>query len=94
MILDNLYASEIRFSIVTEWDAGYRVRLGSEYGGFAATPTVNTFAQAYEWLVHRLGRTVEAEGCLTYAYYFPGREKPWDSNRAARQPSPRPSHRT
>ena len=23
MILDNLYASEIRFSIVTEWDAGY-----------------------------------------------------------------------
>ena len=25
MILDNLYASEIRFSIVTEWDAGYRV---------------------------------------------------------------------
>ena len=43
MILDNLYASEIRFSIVTEWDAGYRVRLGSEYGGFAATATVNTF---------------------------------------------------
>jgi hypothetical protein len=50
MILDNLYASEIRFSIVTEWDAGYRVRLGSEYGGFAATATVNTFAEAYERL--------------------------------------------
>ena len=32
MILDNLYASEISFSIVAEWDAGYRVRLGSEYG--------------------------------------------------------------
>jgi hypothetical protein len=70
MILDDLYAGEISFSIVAEWDAGYRMRLGSEYGGFAATPTVNTFAQAYEWLVHRLGRTVEAEGCLTYAYYF------------------------
>ena len=47
MILDNLYASEIRFSIVTEWDAGYRVRPGSEYGGFAATATVNTFADAF-----------------------------------------------
>ena len=47
MILDNLYASEIRFSIVTEWDAGYRVRPGSEYGGFAATATVNTFAAAF-----------------------------------------------
>ena len=46
MILDNLYASEIRFSIVTEWDAGNRVRLGSEYGGFAATATVSTFAEA------------------------------------------------
>jgi len=50
MILDNLYVSEIRFSIVTEWDAGYRLRLGSEYGGFAATATVNTFAEAYERL--------------------------------------------
>ena len=37
MIVDNLYASEIRFSIVTEWHAGYRLRPGSEYGGFAAT---------------------------------------------------------
>ena len=35
MILDNLYASEIRFSIVTEWDA------------VAATATVNTFADAF-----------------------------------------------
>ncbi len=52
MILDDLTPARLVSRSSQAWNAGYRVRLGCEYGGFAATATVNTFAEAYEWLGH------------------------------------------
>ena len=49
MTLDDLYASEINFKIATDWDAGWSVALGHDYGGFVAE-TVATFDEACEWL--------------------------------------------
>ena len=50
MILDDLYASEINFRIEADWDAGYRVELGTDHSGYVARTTVGTFDQACEWL--------------------------------------------
>jgi hypothetical protein len=50
MILDDLYASEIDFRIATNWDAGWSVALGNEYGGFVAETNVDSFDGACEWL--------------------------------------------
>jgi hypothetical protein len=49
-ILKDLYDSEINFSIVTFWDAGFNVKLGDQINGFEAETTVYTFAEAVEWL--------------------------------------------
>jgi hypothetical protein len=49
-ILQDLYDSEINFTIVTFWDAGFEVKLGDQLNGFAATGWVNNFSEAVEWL--------------------------------------------
>jgi hypothetical protein len=48
MILDDLYKSEINFKIATDWDAGWNVSLGNEYGGFVAETSVRTFDEALQ----------------------------------------------
>ncbi|AWM02580.1 hypothetical protein [Bradyrhizobium amphicarpaeae] len=49
-ILQDLYDSEINFTIITFWDAGFEIKLGDELNGFAATGRVNNFSEAVEWL--------------------------------------------
>lgn len=49
-ILQDLYDSEINFTIATFWDAGFRVMLGDDMNGFAAETRVKTFNEAVQWL--------------------------------------------
>ena len=49
-ILQDLYDSEINFSIVTFWDDGFRVKLGDELNGFVASGRADALANAVEWL--------------------------------------------
>jgi hypothetical protein len=49
-IIQDLYDSEINFSIVTFWDAGFQVRLGDDINGFGAKGNAEDFACAVEWL--------------------------------------------
>ncbi|MCK1358934.1 hypothetical protein [Bradyrhizobium sp. 199] len=48
--LQDLYDSEVNFAIAAFWDAGFQVKIGDELHGFAASETVDNFAQAIEWL--------------------------------------------
>jgi hypothetical protein len=50
MILQDLYDSEINFSIVTFWDSGITVKLGDDMNGFVAVGGAQYFADAIEWL--------------------------------------------
>lgn len=49
-IFQKLYDSEINFSISTFWDGGFTVKLGDDLNGWAEEETVDTFAEAEEWL--------------------------------------------
>lgn len=50
IILQDLYDSEINFSIVVFWDAGFQVALGDDFNGYEAKGTAENFASAIEWL--------------------------------------------
>jgi len=49
-ILQNLYDSEINFSIQTFWDGGFDVKLGDHMNGFSASTTVETAEEIIDWL--------------------------------------------
>jgi hypothetical protein len=53
IILQDLYDSEINFSIVTFWDNGFEVKLGDDLNGFVASAHAAQFANAVEWLMVR-----------------------------------------
>jgi hypothetical protein len=48
--LQQLYNSEINFSISTFWDNGFFVRLGDRLNGYPAQANVATFDEAVTWL--------------------------------------------
>ena len=50
IVLDQLYASEINFSLSCLWDGGIDVKLGDEMAGFDAETNVRTSAEAAQWL--------------------------------------------
>lgn len=49
-VLQDLYDSEINFTIAAFRDAGFRVLLGDDLNGFAAETRVRTFTEAVQWL--------------------------------------------
>ncbi|MDN5001260.1 hypothetical protein ACFQZO_10225 [Bradyrhizobium sp. GCM10027634] len=49
-LLQDLYNSEINYTIATFWDAGFRVLLGDDLNGFVAETRVPTFTDAAQWL--------------------------------------------
>ena len=51
-VLQDLYHSEINFSVSTFWDEGFTVRLGDEMNGYVAETTVNRWGQVEPWLTH------------------------------------------
>jgi hypothetical protein len=67
-ILQDLYDSEINFSIVAVWDSGFEVKLGDEVNGFAASGRAFVFADAVEWLrVRAIENFPQSEFARTYA---------------------------
>jgi hypothetical protein len=50
VILQDLYDSEINYTVSTFWDAGFRVMLGDDMNGFVAENRVQTFTEAVQWL--------------------------------------------
>lgn len=52
-VLQDLYDSEINFSIVAFWNGGFQVKLGDEANGFVAAGRADNFADAVEWLLVR-----------------------------------------
>jgi len=46
IILQDLYDSEINFSISSFWDAGFEVKLGDDLNGFVASGIAKTFDEA------------------------------------------------
>ena len=64
MILQDLYDSEINFSITTFWDSGFQVKLGDELNGFVASGCAMEFSNVVEWL---LVRAVEKYPDSTFA---------------------------
>jgi len=53
IILQDLYDSEINFSIATFWDNGFEVKLGDDMNGFVASGNAAQFSNAVEWLMVR-----------------------------------------
>lgn len=49
-VFQDLYDSEINFSISTMWDGGFDVKLGDDINGFKAETTVNRFGEVEPWL--------------------------------------------
>jgi hypothetical protein len=49
-VFQELYDSEINFSISTFWDGGFDVKLGDEMNGFRAETSVWTWAEVETWL--------------------------------------------
>ena len=49
-VLQDLYHSEINFSVSTFWDGGFDVKLGDGVNGFKAETTVNRFGEIEPWL--------------------------------------------
>lgn len=49
-VFQDLYDSEINFSISTFWDGGIRVQLGDEMNGFLSETSVDRWGQVEPWL--------------------------------------------
>ncbi len=49
-ILNELYLSEINFSIESFWHGGFHVRLGDGYNGYKDEANMETLEDAEEWL--------------------------------------------
>lgn len=49
-VMQDLYSSEINFSISTMWDGGFDVQLGDVMNGFVAETNVNRFGMVEPWL--------------------------------------------
>ena len=49
-IPQQLYESEINFSISCFWDGGFTVKLGDDMNGFGAERQAQTYADALAWL--------------------------------------------
>jgi len=52
--LEKIYSSEINFVIISEWDIGFRIKLGSEMNGFVAETTEDTLIKAITWLIDQV----------------------------------------
>lgn len=50
-VFQDLYDSEINFSISTMWDGGFDVALGDDMNGFKAKTTVSRFSEIEPWLI-------------------------------------------
>ncbi len=49
-IIQDLYDSEINFSIHTFWDAGFTVKIGDTINGFTDEMDCDNFIQCVDWL--------------------------------------------
>lgn len=49
-ILQDLYHSEINFSVSTVWDGGFDVKLGDEFNGFRAEGNFDRWGEVEPWL--------------------------------------------
>jgi hypothetical protein len=49
-VLQDLYHSEINFSISTFWDGGFDVKLGDPANGYVAETTVDRWGMVEPWL--------------------------------------------
>ncbi len=49
--LQDLYDSELNFTVSTLWDGGFQVKLGDEMNGFVAEATFWHWGQVEQWLV-------------------------------------------
>jgi hypothetical protein len=50
--LQDLYASEINFTVSSFWDCGFRWKLGDDVNGFVAEGSAATFERAVSDLAH------------------------------------------
>lgn len=50
-VIQDLYDSEINFSLEVFWDAGFEIRLGDTKNGFPAHTRVRTWADVEAWLI-------------------------------------------
>lgn len=50
-VVQDLYHSEINFSVSTFWDQGYEVKLGDHMNGFVAETNVDRWGQVEPWLM-------------------------------------------
>lgn len=50
-ILQQLYNSEINFSISTFWDGGFDFKLGDEMNGFVKEANFRSFEEGIAWLI-------------------------------------------
>lgn len=49
-IMQDLYHSEINFSVSTFWDGGFDVKIGDDMNGFVAETTLDRWGMVEPWL--------------------------------------------
>lgn len=52
-MLDEIYESEINFSIVTSDEFGFKVEVGNEFDGFIDSDSFGSFTEALEWITDK-----------------------------------------
>lgn len=52
-VLQDLYHSEINFSVSTFWDGGFDVKLGDAVNGFVAERSFDRWGQVEPWLMEQ-----------------------------------------
>lgn len=50
-VFQDLYHSEINFSVSTFWDGGFEVKLGDEMNGFKAEANFTRWGMVEPWLI-------------------------------------------
>ncbi len=50
-VIQDLYEHEINCSVLTFFDAGYKVQIGDPWNGYKATAELPTWAEAEAWLL-------------------------------------------
>lgn len=73
-VLQDLYSSEINFTISTFWDEGFDVSLGDRINGFVAESSFRRWGEVEPWLI---AATIKHFPTSLFAKMYRDRKEAW-----------------